>query len=67
MERHPIIGEIWKHRNGIHYRILHIANDLDTSAYPETIVFEGSNGKVWARHMNDWHRSMTFVKASENG
>lgn len=59
-------GTLWKHYNGQIYRVLLIANSQgdDPSKkdkYPETVVYEGSNGKTWARPLSDWHRSMTFL------
>lgn len=57
----PLIGSKWRHRNGIEYIVLHLANEYNEERYPLTIVYQGPNGKVWARRMDDWHRSMTKV------
>lgn len=63
----PQIGSKWRHRNGILYTVLFIANELDDGRYPLTVVYQGPNGKVWARRADDWHRSMTKeVNAEQN-
>jgi hypothetical protein len=56
----PEINSSWKHHNGNHYTVLHIANEPDEERYPCMIVYQGTNGKVWARKATDWHRSMTL-------
>jgi len=50
----------WVHRNGIEYEVISIANADTTSPakYPVTVVYRGSNGKVWTRPLSDWYRSM---------
>ena len=64
----PQPGQIWRHRNGIPYRILFIANEWSTNpAYPPTVVYYTDNRPAehaarWARPLHDWHRSMTLVE-----
>ena len=60
-------GTFWKHYNGQIYRVLLIAisqgdDPSKRAKYPETVVYEGSDGKTWARPLSDWHRSMTFLR-----
>lgn len=60
------VGTQWTHRNGNTYTIVVLANcDGDDPAkntkYPPTVVYSGNNGKVWARRIDDWHRSMTRI------
>lgn len=52
----------WRHTNGNEYTVLYIANEHSTNErYPKTVVYQGEWGKVWARLLSDWHRSMTLV------
>ena len=53
------IGSRWTHRNGNEYQIICIANEPNEERYPLTVVYQGLNGKIWARRADDWHRSMT--------
>jgi hypothetical protein len=60
----PMPGSVWRHYNNSIYTVLHIANEPDDERYPATVVYQGTNGKVWARRLDDWHRSMTFTGPS---
>lgn len=58
----PKVGSAWRHKNGNAYRVVAIANNCDahfSERYPVTVVYQGENGKMWARRADDWHRSMT--------
>lgn len=57
----PEIGSRWKHYNGIEYTVLHIANIGGSKNYKETVVYQGNNGKVWTRELEDWYRSFSAV------
>lgn len=64
MESYPEIGSKWQHYNGNVYTVLLIANsEGDDPArrekYPVTVVYQGTNGKVWSRAFDRWHASMT--------
>lgn len=64
MERKPCVGDVWRHRNGNLYIVMCLANAHTErpEKYPITVVYLGCiNGKVWARPLSDWHRSMTYV------
>jgi hypothetical protein len=55
----PEKGSTWEHRgSGNFYTVLHIANEPDDERYPRMIVYQGTDGRVWARRADDWHRSM---------
>ena len=54
----PEPGSRWRHRNGTPYTVLHIANQSGNDLCPQMVVYQGPNGKVWARRVDDWHRSM---------
>ena len=63
MMGYPTIGSVWRHRNGNIYTVLVMANTEGTDPskfdkYPPMVVYQGQNGKVWARRFDDWHRSM---------
>ena len=58
----PTIKSKWRHTNGIKYKVIAIANELNTEKYPTTVVYEGKNGKVWSRPLSDWYRSFTEIK-----
>lgn len=60
----PDMWSLWRHRNGRAYRVTGIANanSINPDAYPVSVVYEGSNGKVWCRPLRDWHRSMTLIE-----
>jgi hypothetical protein len=60
----PEKGSLWKHHNGIEYRVITLANTLTErpDQYPVMVVYENVNtGSVWARRLDDWHRSMSKV------
>jgi len=57
----PEKGTAWTHTSGRVYTVLHIANEPDEERYPLAVVYQGTNGKVWTRRADDWHRSMTKV------
>ncbi len=59
----PVVGSKWRHSNGAEYEVVTIANadSVNLADYPVTIVYRGSNGKVWSRPINEWHRSMTLI------
>ena len=66
MIKEPKAESIWRHKNGNEYRVLLIANGDSSQAnrYPPTVVYQGSNGKVWSRAVSDWARSMTFIASN---
>lgn len=62
----PEVLSMWNHTNGSQYRVINITN-LKASAenalkYPPTVVYENSNGDLWSRNLDDWHRSFTEAK-----
>jgi hypothetical protein len=55
----PDVGTKWTHRNGNVYTVVGVADMPDDTRYPTTIVYLRSNGLMWSRRADDWHRSMT--------
>lgn len=64
MIEHPEQLSRWTHYNGNHYTVLMIANihSTDLHRYPITVVYQGTNDRVWTRPLNDWYRSFTKHK-----
>jgi len=58
----PEIGSIWQHYNG-NYKVIMIANESTTrpEEYPITVIYQGENGKIWARKLENWHKSLTLL------
>lgn len=65
MPNSPAPGQLWQHRNGNQYTILLLTNEKadveNREKYPVMIVYRGTNGYVWSRKLDDWHRSMTHL------
>jgi hypothetical protein len=58
----PQVGFFYKHKNGNKYRIIAITNaegddESKREKYPVTVVYQGSNGKIWSRRADEWNRS----------
>lgn len=58
----------WRHTNGNLYMVDLVANfnegdDVERrEKYPPTVVYSNvHNGNIYARRLDDWHRSMTKV------
>jgi len=66
MDKPMSIGSLWQHRNGIEYKVIAIANQYanaeNQARYPVTVIYQGQNGKIWARELSDWSRSFTEVR-----
>lgn len=58
----PTPGSTWRHYNGNLYRVIHIANEPDDDRYPKMVIYQGVNGRIWARRADDWHRSMILLE-----
>lgn len=53
----------WKHHNGIPYTVKCVANDHSHHPdYPITVVFQGDNGKIWAKTLDNFLAKMTPIK-----
>lgn len=61
MIKHPELHTRWMHNNGNEYVIVMLTNfaSKDTTKYPPTIVYVGTNGYTWSRPLSDWYRSFT--------
>lgn len=57
-------GTRWQHRNGVRYTVLFIANSHTEfpDKYPATVVYIGPNGRLWARTLEGWYKSMTKLE-----
>lgn len=59
----PTAGDIWRHANGCEYEIDKVANQYSTrEEYPATVVYQGENGKVWAKTLLNFMTKMNFVR-----
>jgi hypothetical protein len=58
---------IWKHFNGNYYRVLMMANteSKNQSQYPTSVVYQGQNGHIWSRPLNNWYKSMSIIDPLE--
>lgn len=61
MQEVPEINSVWIHTSGTEPYIVLLITNLDATKddYPVTVVYQGTDGKVWSRKLSDWHRSMT--------
>lgn len=60
MQRVIIEGSVWRHHNGNTYTVVAVFNsDSDREEYPATVGYQGKNGKLWAKTMDIFLRSMT--------
>jgi len=58
----PTPGSIWEHKNGNRYTVLCLANESSANPrYQPVVVYQGDNGRIWARHSSDWHRSFIAI------
>ena len=58
---YPDLESRWLQRHGQEYEVVGYANidTTDPEKYPITIIYRGTNGKIWTRPLADWSRSMT--------
>lgn len=58
-------GSRWRHYNGNEYTVLVLTNEYTEhpETYPITVIYQGANGRIWSRRLDDWHRSMTRIEA----
>lgn len=56
---YPKIGDTYKHHNGNEYTVLQIANThAESEDYPITVVYQGKNGKVWSKTLDNFNNKM---------
>ena len=59
----PAKHSSWRHHNGNLYRVIDVANlHSEDHKYPATVHYMDQKGRTWSRSLDDWHKSMTFVK-----
>lgn len=63
MQRTPERGDLWKHKNGCEFEVLHLANTAYIDRYnPPTVVYwQRLNEYVYTRPLSQWHELMEFV------
>jgi len=59
----PSPGSKWRHTNGNLYEVLHIANlhadDTRRHEYPIIVVYQGEDGRIWAKPLEGFLASRT--------
>ena len=64
----PKIGNRYKHKNGNIYKVLMLANEdalaINRKDYPVVVVYQGENGRIWSRTLDNWERSFTEVESN---
>lgn len=56
----PAVNSLWRHRNGILYRVTAVTNLPDKPEYPTTVIYVNEEtGSLWSRRADDWARSFT--------
>lgn len=61
----PAPYSVWRHRNGNEYVVILLTNcgSVRADKYPPTVVYRNAHhGALYSRRLDDWHRSMTFVR-----
>jgi hypothetical protein len=58
------IGSTWAHHSGREYRVLILANTETArpEEYPITVIYQGANGHIWAKPLDNFLAKMTWVK-----
>lgn len=57
------VGHRYQHLNGNVYDVIAIANiDSGKPQYPLSVVYQGPNGKVWTKTMENFNSKMTRIK-----
>ena len=54
-------GVVLRHHSGRVYTVLHIANFGGGSKFPETAVYQGANGEIWARPLEQVREKFTVL------
>lgn len=58
----PKLQERYRHLNGNEYTVVMLANlDSARPEYPITVVYQGGDGKVWAKDLNNFNKKMSRV------
>lgn len=57
----PALGSSWTHRkSGASYKVLLLTNESAERPddFPVTVVYQGADGKVWSRPLDEWYGAM---------
>lgn len=58
----PKLQGRYRHLNGNKYTVIMLANlDSARPEYPITVVYQGDDGKVWAKDLNNFNKKMSRV------
>lgn len=56
----------WRHHNGCEYTVKSLANVTSTRPeYPVTVVYQGDNGLIWTKRLEDFLAKMTPIPTKE--
>ncbi len=66
VQRIPIVGSVWRHKNGTLYTVDLLLNLHSTdSEFPIIIGYHSSSMKAWGRPLYRWHESMTLASEDD--
>jgi len=62
--RNLMLNRLYQHHSGRFYRPTLVANGLTSRPhkFPVTVVYQGTNGLVWARPLDEFVEKMTLVE-----
>lgn len=60
----PVIeNSLWKHKSGVIYRVITVANvEATRPDYPVTVVYEDAHAQTWARPITTWYESFVISR-----
>lgn len=62
IQKIPSKGDSYRHTNGNIYKIILIANKHSKNAkYPITVIYTGTNNRIWAKSLSNFTYTMTQV------
>lgn len=64
----PQAGSTWQHRDGDVYTVIDCTSQPDAEKadkFPMTVFYRGPDGRKWARTLDSWRASFTFVAAAQ--
>lgn len=62
----PAPSDRYRHANGIEYTVVGITNEhSDRAEYTPKVVYQGDNGRLWDKPLEDFMRKMKLIATSE--
>lgn len=62
------IGSRWRHHSGREYTVICLANEYSSKdEYPEVVVYQGANKRIWAKTKTDFLVKMTLIQEMPDG